>query len=248
MNLSGNTILITGGGSGIGAALAHRLHDRGNKVIITGRRIAALKKTAAGREGMFTYQLDVADADAVADVCNRMVADHPDINVLINNAGIMRFEQIDTRRDLSDVEQTFNTNVIGLIRMVDAFVDHLKDQEDSAIINVTSGLAFVPMVTSASYCASKAAVHSYTMALRHALESQVEVIELPPPAVRTDLTPGHRDVEAFQPLDDFADEVLALLEQQPTPAELIPERTKFNRTAESEGRFEEAFNRINSHR
>ena len=166
MNLSGNTILITGGGSGIGRALAHRWHDLGNTIIVAGRRQEALDETIRGRDGMFAIAVDVDDAASLASFANRIVAELPRLNVLINNAGIMRFEHLGGRRDLGDAEATVVTNLLGPIRLIDAFVDQLAGQPQAAIINVTSGLAFVPLVRTPTYSATKAALHSYTMSLR----------------------------------------------------------------------------------
>jgi uncharacterized oxidoreductase len=245
MKTSGNTILITGGGSGIGEALAHRFHDAGNTVIIAGRRQDALDAAAAGRANIHTVTLDVESADGVADFARRVIAEHPALNVLINNAGIMRFEALDHKRDLADAEATITTNLLGPIRLIDAFIDHLTAQADAAIINVTSGLAFVPLVDTPTYNATKAAIHSYTVSLREALKGKVEVIELAPPAVQTGLTPGQETRPGYQPLDEFGDEVMALFEQQPTPPEILVDRVLFLRNAEREGRFDTTLTTLN---
>lgn len=245
MKASGNTILITGGGSGIGEAIAHRFHDAGNTVIIAGRRQDALDKAAAGRPNIHTLTLDVESAEGVADFAARVLAAHPALNVLINNAGIMRFEPLDQSRDLSDAEATITTNLLGPIRLINALIDHLTAQPGAAIVNVTSGLAFVPLVDTPTYCATKAAIHSYTVAMREALRGKVEVIELAPPAVQTGLTPGQENRPGYQPLDEFADEVLALFGQSPTPAEILVERVKFLRNAEAEGRFDATVTQLN---
>ena len=238
MKQSGNTILITGGGSGIGEALAHRLHDAGNTVIVAGRRRDALEAAIAGRANMHAMTLDIDSAEAIEAFAAEVIAAHPSLNVLINNAGIMRYEDLSARRDVSDAEATITTNLLGPIRRTNALVDHLKVQDDAAIVNVTSGLAFVPLVTTATYSATKAAIHSYTLSLRDALAGSVEVIELAPPAVQTDLTPGQRERAGYQPLDDFADEVMALFAQSPTPKEVLVENVKFLRNAEAESRFD----------
>ena len=245
MKTSGNTILITGGGSGIGEALAHRFHDAGNTVIIAGRRQDALDKAAEGRANMHAVTLDVESAEGVADFAKRVLAAHPALNVLVNNAGIMRFEALDAQRDLADAEATITTNLLGPIRLTNALIDHLAAQPDAAIVNVTSGLAFVPLVDTPTYCATKAAIHSYTVAMRDALQGKVEVIELAPPAVQTGLTPGQETRPGYQPLGDFTDEVMALFGQSPTPPEILVERVKFLRNAESEGRFDATFGQLN---
>ncbi len=244
MKLTGNTILVTGGGSGIGEALAHRLHDLGNTVIVAGRRRDALERAIAGRANMAAMTLDLESAESVAEFARRLLAEQPDLNVVVNNAGIMRYENIATRRDLADAEATIVTNLLGPIRLIDALVDHLAAQADSAIANVTSGLAFVPLVATATYSATKAALHSYTVSLREALKGRVEVIELAPPAVQTDLTPGQREARGYMPLDAFADEVMALLSQQPTPPEVLVEAVKFLRYAEAEDRFDATVTQI----
>jgi len=245
MKQTGNTILMTGGGSGIGAALAQRFHDLGNKVIVAGRRQDALDRAIAGRENMHALTLDIDSPAGIEDFARRVIDAHPDLNVLINNAGIMRFEDLDHRRDLADAEATITTNLLGPIRLTNALIDHLAAQPDAAIVNVTSGLAFVPLVPTPTYNATKAALHSYSVAMREALSGKVEVIELAPPAVQTGLTPGQESRPGYQPLDDFADEVMALFAQQPTPTEILVERVKFLRNAEAEGRFDETVKQLN---
>ena len=246
MKQTGNTILITGGGSGIGAALAHRLHDLGNTVIIAGRRREALEGAIAGRAGMHAIELDVESAEGVAGFAKRLLAEHPAVNVLVNNAGIMRFEALDQPRDLAEAEATISTNLLGPIRLVDALVGHLSAQPGAAIVNVTSGLAFVPLVATPTYNATKAAMHSYTLSLREALQGRVEVIELAPPAVQTGLTPGQESRPGYMPLDAFIEEVMTLLAQQPTPREILVERVRPLRFAEAEGRFDETMAQLNS--
>lgn len=246
MRMTGNTILITGGGSGIGEALAHRFHDLGNTVIIAGRRQEALEKAKAGRDNIHAVQADMDDAAAVADFAKRVIADFPAVNVLINNAGIMRQEDIGSARDLADAEATITTNLLGPIRLIDAMVNHLSTQKDAALVNVTSGLAFVPLVSAATYCATKAAIHSYTVSLRDVLQGKVEVIELAPPAVQTDLTPGQSTREGYMPLAEFADEVMSLFAQKPTPSEILVKRVGFLRFAEQEGRFDKTLQDLNA--
>jgi uncharacterized oxidoreductase len=245
MKTSGNTILVTGGGSGIGKALAHRLHDEGNSVIVSGRRREALERAIAGRANMHALALDVERPGAIAEFARRIVAEHPAVNVLINNAGIMRFEALDRSRDLGDAEETVATNLLGPIRLTNALIDHLVAQPDAAIVNVTSGLAFVPLVDTPTYCATKAAIHSYTVSLREALKGRVEVIELAPPGVQTDLTPGQSNRPGYQPLDEFIDEAMRLLIAQPTPPEILVERVRFLRFAEAENRFDETLTQLN---
>jgi uncharacterized oxidoreductase len=197
MKITGNTILVTGGGSGIGRELARRWHDAGNHVIVAGRRKDALDETIGGRPDINAYAVDVDDSAALSSFVERLLTEHPQLNVLVNNAGIMRVEDATARRDLTDAEATIKTNLLGPIRLIDALIDHLQAQPDAAIVNVTSGLAFVPLPDTPTYSATKAAIHSYTLALRKLLEGKVEVIELAPPGVQTDLTPVRRPVPAI---------------------------------------------------
>ena len=166
------------------------------------------------------------------------------LNVLINNAGIMRYENASAKRDLADSEATVITNLLGPIRLIDALVDHFAAQPDSAIINVTSGLAFVPLPKAPTYSATKAALHSYTQALRVQLKGKVEVIELAPPGVQTDLTPGQATREGYMPLEGFADEVIALFQADPGASEILVERVKPLRFAEREGQTDEWLERL----
>lgn len=235
MKTTGNTILVTGGGSGIGLALAQRWHDAGNKVVVTGRNAAKLEAAIAGRPNMSAVALDVTDADAIATFAKEIVAKHPGLNIVVNNAGIMGAEDASAKRDLAHAEATVVTNILGPIRLIDALVDHLAAQDGSAIVNVTSGLAFVPFPKAPTYSATKAAMHSYSVALRIQLAGKVEVIELAPPAVRTDLTPGQSTREGYMPLDEFADEVMALFAQEPTPEEILVQNVLPLRNAEANG-------------
>jgi len=235
MKTTGNTILITGGGSGIGLALAQRWHDAGNVVIVTGRNSAKLDAAIEGRANMHAMPLDVTDADAIAAFAADVVQRFPDLNVLVNNAGVMMYEALDGERNLSDAEATVVTNLLGPIRLTDALIDHIVARGDGAIINVTSGLAFVPLPKAPTYSATKAALHSYTQALRVQLAGRVDVIELAPPAVRTELTPGQSTRDAYMPLDAFADEVMTLFAETPTPAEILVRNVLPLRHAEAEG-------------
>ncbi|WP_249979191.1 SDR family oxidoreductase [Vreelandella olivaria] len=240
MKISGNTILITGGGSGIGRELALRFNQLGNSVIVAGRRKETLEETIAGRRDMHAMVVDIEDPEAIAAFADRVVAEHPGLNVLFNNAGIMRREDLSRTRDLRDAEQTVITNLLGPIRLTNALTDHLVRQPDAAIVNVSSGLAFVPMSGTPTYSATKAAIHSYTISLREQLKGKVELIELAPPAVQTELTPGQSTREGYMPLDDFIEEVMMLFLERPTPKEILVENVNFLRWAERDGRFDQA--------
>lgn len=248
MKREGNTILITGGGSGIGRILAHRFHDAGNRVIVTGRTRKSLEETAEGRDGIVVATLDVGDPQDIAAFAARIVADEPGLNVLVNNAGVMAKEDVGSKRDLSNAETMVTTNLLGTIRLTDALIDHLTGQDDAAIVTVTSGLAFVPLTNFPTYCASKAAIHSYTVALRERMRGELEVIELAPPGTRTDLTPGQSDFESYMPLEDFADAAMAFFQAQPTPEEIVVGQARKLRTAEREERFEETRRTLNESR
>ena len=239
MKISGNTILVTGGGSGIGRALAQRWAQAGNTVIVAGRRLDALEQTAQGSPSIHPVQFDASDAAATAAFAATLLREFPALNVLVNNAGIMRSEDPTSRRDLADAEETVATNLLGPIRLIDALVDHLTAQPDSAIVNVTSGLAFVPLPRTPTYSATKAALHSYTQALRARLADKVEVIELAPPGVQTELTPGQSTRDGYQPLPEFINEVMDLFAQAPTPPEILVQRVQPLRFAERDGTLAE---------
>lgn len=240
MKTTGSTILITGGGSGIGRKLAQRFNELGNTVIIAGRRMERLEETIGGRERMHAIVLDVGDQEAIESFARGVIAAYPSLNVLINNAGIMRRENLAATRNLYDAEQTITANLLGPIRLTNALTDHLVSQPDAAIVNVSSGLAFVPLSGTPTYNATKAAIHSYTVSLREQLKGRVEIIELAPPAVQTELTPGQSTREGYMPLEDFIDETMTLFLQQPTPSEILVERVGFLRWAERDGRFDQA--------
>ncbi|WP_428156438.1 SDR family oxidoreductase [Brevundimonas sp.] len=247
MNITGNTILITGGGSGIGRALAEALHARGNQVVITGRRESALKAVVEANPGMAWAALDVADPTAIRAFAAQVVRDHPALNVVINNAGIMQAEDLKAEPfDLDVVDATITTNLLGPIRLTAALLPHLRAQAASTVITVTSGLAFIPLTATPTYNATKAAIHSWTQSLRHKLaDTSVEVLELAPPAVATDLMPGHAEDPNSMPLADYTAEVIGLIERGETPrGEILVERVKPLRFAEVNG-YEAVFERLN---
>jgi uncharacterized oxidoreductase len=247
MNITGNTILITGGGSGIGRGLAEAFHALGNQVIITGRRKQALDEVTAANPGMRCIALDVEDATAIGAFAERVTTEHPALNVLINNAGIMRAENLLAQQDdLADMEATIATNVLGPLRLTAALLPHLRQQPQATIMNVSSGLAFVPLALTPTYAASKAAIHSYTQALRSQLSgTAIQVIELIPPAVATDLMPGHAANPRSMPLNEFIAESMSILKMQPSVAEVCVEQVKFLRYAAERGQFDTVFATLN---
>ncbi len=209
MLMSGNTILITGGGSGIGRGLAEAFHRLGNKIIISGRRADRLQATIAANPGMAAVELDVSDPNEIRSVARDIVAQNPSLNVLINNAGIMLLDDVGGAIDENLLVKTVTTNLGGPIRLSAALIDHLKAQASPVIVNVTSVLGFVPLVPTAIYSATKAALHSYTLSQRYALRSAgVQVIELAPPWVRTELLNSTEEARAM-PLEAFIDGVMA---------------------------------------
>lgn len=248
MRSSGNTILLTGGGSGIGRALARALHDRGDRVVVAGRREAALRETAEGRPGISWLTFDAADAASTRAFAAEAVDRHPGIDTLVNNAGIMETEDLNADPvDLDVAEATVATNLLAPIRLTALLLPHLRSQPRAAVVNVTSGLAFVPRADTPTYSATKAALHSWTLSLRHQMRgSAVEVIEIAPPLVATGLSPGSEGNPRAVPTDDFIAEVMAILGQEPTPPEVLVERVLLQRRAEAEGRFDATFAAINS--
>lgn len=249
MKLSGNTILITGGGSGIGRGLAEELHNLGNQVIVAGRRKLALDETTAANPGMKSVTFDVENAASIRDFAAQVTAEFPALNVLINNAGIMRPENLLAQQDdLADAEATVATNLLGPIRLTAALLPQLKQQPYSAIMNVSSGLAFVPLAFTPTYCATKAGIHSYTQSLRFQLKSTaIEVLELIPPYVQTHLMDGAGDPRAM-PLGQFIAEVMEILKSQPTPAEICVQNVSGLRMAAEQGRYVGTFNGLNAAR
>ncbi|MGD0156255.1 MAG: SDR family oxidoreductase [Terracidiphilus sp.] len=247
MNLSGNTILITGGGSGLGRGLAESFHALGNQVVIAGRRRQPLDEVIAANPGMKALIVDVRDPVSLRAFAAQAVAEFPSLNVLINNAGIMRREKLlEQQSDLADAEATVATNLLGPIRLTAAMLPHLEKQPHAAIVNVSSGLAFLPMARTPTYCATKAAIHSYTLSLRSQLRaSNIEVLELIPPYVATHLMDGFNDPRAM-PLARFIAEVMEILKTQPTPPEICVENVKTLRFAAENGTFDTIFARLNA--
>jgi uncharacterized oxidoreductase len=223
MKTIGNTILITGGGSGIGRGLAEAFHRLGNQVIIAGRGQKTLNETTAANPGMKSVTLDVSDPKSIQSFAGQVTKDYPSLNVLINNAGMMRPENLlEASNDLSTAEKTVTTNLLGPIRLTAALLPSLRKQSRATIMTVSSGLAFVPFAMTPAYCATKAAIHSYTQSLRYQLKAtNVDVMELIPPYVQTTLMGGQQaDDPRAMPLGEFIDEVMSILKSQPDAKEI----------------------------
>ena len=211
MKLTGNTVFITGGGSGIGRGLAESFHKLGNQVVISGRRKRHLAETINANPGMRSMELNITDPESIAAVAKRLIAEYPKLNVLINNAGIMRIDDAAGVVDEDVLVSTITTNLLGPIRMTSALMEHLKKQDAATVIHVSSALGFVPLATSAVYCATKAALHSYSLSQRYKLKgSSVGVLELAPPWVQTDLLNSSKNPRAM-PLAEFIDETMKVL-------------------------------------
>ncbi len=248
MKISGNTILITGGGSGIGRALAEAFHKAGNRVIISGRRKAVLDEVTAANPAMASMVMDATDAAGIRAFAEAVVKAHPTLNAVINNAGIMRPEDIAAAPDYLDTaEETIATNLLAPIRLTAALLPHFLKQPAATVLTVSSGLAFVPMVLTPTYSATKSAIHAYSVALREQLEeTPVEVIEIVPPYVQTTLMgEGQAKDERAMPLDAFIAEVMDILENRPDEKEVVVERCKPLRFAAQNGNFDQVFAMIN---
>jgi uncharacterized oxidoreductase len=242
MKLSGNTIFITGGGSGIGRGLAEALHKLGNQVIISGRRKGHLDATTKANPGMQSVELNVGDPASIAAVVEKLKAEYPKLNVLINNAGIMQIDDASCPIDDDLLVSIVTTNLLGPIRLTSALIEHLKKQDDAVLIHMSSGLGFVPLALTAVYSATKAALHSYTLSQRHRLTgSSVRVLEIAPPWVQTDLMAANNDPRAM-PLAEFIDEAVELLRTD--AEEILVERVKplRNNPGPNEGAFVTQFN------
>lgn len=249
MNISGNTILITGATSGIGRAMAEALYARGNEVIITGRRQALLDEVICNNPGMAGFQLDVDDGGMPEALARRVKSQFPRLNVLIANAGISGAEDFTEGNGNADMAQAIvTTNILGVIRTVTAFLPLIRHQPDATLLATSSALAFVPRADFPTYCASKAFLHTWLVCLRHQLRhTPVEVLELSPPYVQTTLTGAEQATDPrAMPLPAYISEVIAMIERGDHPAgELVLARDKPRRWAEKEGTFATLFAAIN---
>ena len=248
MQISGNTILITGGGSGIGRGLAEAFHSAGNQVIISGRRKAALDEVTAANPGMVSLTVDMTDKADIVRFAAEVIERFPALNAVINNAGIMVDEDVLAAPDYLDIaEATIATNLLGPIRLTAALIPHLLQQARAAIMTVSSGLAFVPKASTPTYSATKAAIHSYTQSLRYQLRNTaVDVIEIAPPYVQTTLQGEQQanDPNAM-PLDAYIAETMQLLAGSPENGEVLVQRVHRQRFAEQSGNAAAVFGFIN---
>ena len=246
MQLTRNTILITGGGSGIGRGLAEAFHAEGNQVVIAGRRKEVLDETVAANPGMKSALLDITDGQTMRSFAEKTIRDFPGLNVVVHNAGIMRPEVLQ-KGNVADAEAIVTTNLLGPIRLTASLLPHLLKQPQAAIMTVSSGLAFVPMAMTPTYCATKAAIHSYTQSLRFQLrDTNIQVLELIPPYVQTELMgPRQAQDPNAMPLKEFISQTMKILKESPNAAEICVDRVKPLRFAEASGNYDEVFKTFN---
>ncbi|GAA4261207.1 SDR family oxidoreductase [Dactylosporangium darangshiense] len=232
MDITNRTVFMVGGTSGIGLGLARRFAAAGSTVIIGGRRNNPV-------DGLATVEVDVTDPESVLRARDRVLADHPDLDAVVTMSGVMLMEDLRDPAHFASAETTIATNVLGTIRVIDAFTPHLIERGAGTIITVSSGIAFLPFPIAPTYGASKAAVHAYSEALRAQLAGTgVEVAELVPPAVAS-----RPDIASSNPhaldLNDYLDEVMGLLSEQPTPHEILVKGVLMHRWAERDGTYAE---------
>jgi uncharacterized oxidoreductase len=247
MNITGNTVFIPGATSGIGLDLALALHAKGNEVIVGGRRTDLLARITAEHPGIHAVEIDTTSPESIQRAAGQVIAEHPELNVLITMAGIMRIEDwTEPEGFLASAEETVTTNLLGPIRLIAAFIEHLRSRPDATIMTVSSGLAFTPLRITPSYNATKAAIHMLSETLRLQLAgTTVKVSELEPPSVATDLLPGQRESSFAMPLEEFVAEVIALIEAEPDAREIQVERVKFLRYGEARGDYDETVAAVN---
>lgn len=227
MKLTGNTILITGGGSGIGRGLAEAFHRLGNQVIVAGRRESLLHETTGANPGMKSIALDITDPGDIRAAAERLASDFPALNVVINNAGVMQVDDAGAVIEDNLLTATVTTNLLGPIRVTSALIEHLKGKEEAAVMYTTSVLGYVPLAMSAVYCSTKAALHSYILSQRYKLRgTSVRVIEIIPPWVQTDLLGSNNDSRAM-PLPSFISQTMSVFESG--AEEVIIENAKMMR-------------------
>ncbi|CPR09829.1 DltE protein [Mycobacterium bohemicum DSM 44277] len=248
MNLTGNTVLVTGGASGIGRGLAESLHRAGNQVVIAGRRRDALRAVADANPGMECRRVDLAEPAGIDRLAAELRAGHPGLNVLVNNAGIMLSEDLLAgQAALAGIaEATVAVNLLGPMRLTAALLPTLLGQPHAAIVNVTSALAFVPKAVAPTYSATKAGLHSYTQSLRRQLRHTcVQVIEIIPPRVETDMLAGQDRGPDVMALNDFVAQTMSLLRGRPDATEIVVGGAERVRFAARGGRYDAVFESVN---
>ena len=248
MQMTDNTVLVTGGGTGIGRGLAESLHRLGNQVVIAGRRREPLRAVAEANPGIQTLSLDQGDPADIRRFATELTDRYPDLNVVVNNASIQRLEDLTTTGP-SAAELTIAINLLGPIRLTAALLPSLLKKPRAAIVNVSSGLAFMPSALTPTYCATKAGLHSYTQSLRYQLrETSVQVIEVIPPHLQTGLQRGRgfdTSGPRAMPLDEYIAETISLLQTQPDADEIIVERVRPYRFAERDGVYDQVYCALN---
>jgi short-subunit dehydrogenase involved in D-alanine esterification of teichoic acids len=232
MDISNRTVLIVGGTSGIGLAMARRFAAAGSTVIVGGRKTANVSDLP-------TVDIDVTDPDSIMRARDTVLDSHSDLDVVVTMSGLMLTEDLREPAHIAAAEATIATNLLGTIRVIDAFTQHLIARGSGTFVTVTSGIAFLPFPLMPTYGASKAGVHAYSEALRaQLLGTGVEVVELVPPAVAT--RPEHKQMNPNAlDLDAFLDEVMTLLAENPTPNEILVKGVHMHRWAEREGTYAE---------
>jgi uncharacterized oxidoreductase len=237
MDVSNRTVFIAGGTSGIGLELARRFAAAGSAVIVGGRRKDQLDRLAA--EGFATVSIDVTDQDSVGRARDAIIHSHPALDTVVTMSGVMIPEDLRDPAHFGTAQKTIDTNLLGTIRVIDAFTPHLIERGAGTIVTVTSGIGFLPFPPMPTYAASKAGVHAYSEALRAQLDGTgIEVCELVPPAVATTPEQARANPRALD-LAEFATEVMDLLRGDPTPREILVKGVLMHRWAERDGTYDE---------
>lgn len=245
MDISNSTVFIPGATSGIGLALALRFREAGSTVVIGGRRTDLLERLSDDH-GFDAVRIDTADPDSILAARDEVLARHPDLDAVVAMAGIMVAEDVRSADFLETAERIVSTNLLGPLRLLAAFTEHLQSRPAATFMTVSSGLAHVPLAAFPTYTATKAAIHRLSETIRLQLAgTTVQVIELVPPAVQTDLTPGQADREGYLPLDDYADEAFDILHTDPDVREVLVERVKLLRYAEVRGDYDDVVATLN---
>jgi len=249
MKMTNNTILITGGGSGIGRALAEAFYKLGNQVIVAGRSREKLDETTGANPGIKSFNVDMANFESIKSLASQVTAQFPELNTIIHCAGVMIAEDLLNGKNFQTDEATVNTNLLGPIRLTEELLPVLKKHSNAAVVTVSSGLAFMPMAMTPTYCATKAGIHSYSQSLRYQLRNTAtQVIELIPPYVATNLMGDYQanDPNAM-PLGEFISETMEVLKTQPDATEILVERVRPLRFSAQEGqeKYEQFFEQFN---